>query len=228
LTIAMTRECRTVRTVDRTFLGLGLLIPLWLFAGVALTALGYPGYSHLDQAMSQLGAVGAPTRGYSAWVNNVPLGVLFVLFAVGVARRFAGSRLALCSAALILLHGLASFATGLFSCDQGCAPAQPSVSQQVHNLAGLTMFLSLTLASALWAFLGGRLLSSPGFGRFSGLCVILAVVTVGMMGKAFADGHGFGLYQRLNYAVSVIWIAGLAWMALRDRPRRTVIEPGQA
>lgn len=205
-------------TIDRTLLGLGLLIPLWLFAGVTLTALGYPGYSHLDQAMSQLGAVGAPTHPFSAWVNNFPLGVLFVLFAVGVARRFAGSHLALLSAALILLHGLASFATGFFSCDQGCAPPQPSVSQQIHNLAGLVMFLSLTLASALWGLLGKRLLASPGFGWFSVLCVILAVVTVGMMAKALGDGHGFGLYQRLNYAVSVAWVAALAWTALRGQP----------
>ncbi|MBD9631530.1 DUF998 domain-containing protein [Pseudomonas sp. PDM19] len=210
--------------IDRNLLRLGLLIPCWLFVGVALTSLGYPGFSHLDQAMSQLGAAGAPTQGYSAWVNNFPLGVLFVLFAVGVGRRFAGSRLALLGAALIALHGLASFATGYFSCDQGCAPAQPSTSQQIHNLAGLVMFFSLTLASALWAFLGKRLLSSPGFGGFSGLCVVLAVATVVMMARAFADGHGFGLYQRLNYAVSVIWVAGLAWVALCDESRALVSE----
>jgi hypothetical membrane protein len=204
-----------LKTIDRILLGLGLLIPLWLFAGVALTSLGYPGYSHLDQAMSMLGAVGAPTHGYSAWVNNFPLGVLFVLFAIGLIRSFGGSRLALFSAVLVLLHGLASFAAGYFSCDQGCAPAQPSISQQVHNLAGLIMFVTLALAIVLWAFLGKRLLSSPGFGRFSMLCLILAVVTVAMMSKAFAEGHGFGLYQRLNYGVCVVWIAALAWIALR-------------
>lgn len=215
-------------TTDRNLLRLGLLIPLWLFVGVALTSLGYPGYSHLDQAMSQLGAAGAPTQGYSAWVNNFPLGLLFVLFAVGVARRFAGSRLALCSAALIALHGVASFATGYFSCDQGCAPLQPSASQQIHNLAGLVMFLSLTLASALWTLLGSRLLSTTAFGWFSLLCVMLAVVTVVMMARAFVDGHGFGLFQRLNYAVSVIWVAGLAGVVLRDESRRPVIRPGAA
>ncbi|MFR0693671.1 DUF998 domain-containing protein [Enterobacterales bacterium AE_CKDN230030158-1A_HGKHYDSX7] len=202
-------------SIDRSLLGLGLLIPLWLLAGVALTSLGYPGYSHIDQAMSQLGAAGAPTRGYSAWLNNFPLGLLFVLFGLGVARRFPGSKLAGLSAALILLHGLASFATGYFACDQGCAPPQPSASQQIHNLAGLVMFLSLTLASALWGLLGGRLLSSPAFGRFSVLCVVLAIVTLALMGRAFAEGHGFGLYQRLNYGVAVIWVAVLAGVSLR-------------
>ena len=61
--------------MDRMLLGVGVSIPLWLFFGVWLTALAYPGYSHLDQAMSQLGAQGLPTQGISAWVNNLPLGV---------------------------------------------------------------------------------------------------------------------------------------------------------
>lgn len=206
-----------MNTIDRILLGSGLLIPLWLFAGVVLTALGYPGYSHLDQAMSQLGAVEAPTHHYSAWVNNFPLGVLFTLFAFGIARRFAGSRYAFFSAALILLHGLASIAAGAFSCDEGCAPQQPSVSQQIHNLAGLVMFLSLVVACALWWGLSKRLLSSPSFGWFSALCLVLALATVGMMAKALGEGHMFGLYQRLNYGVSVVWVAALAWIALRSK-----------
>lgn len=206
-----------MKNIDRMLLGLGVLIPFWLFSGVLLTALAYPGYSHLDQAMSQLGAQGSPTQGFSAWVNNLPLGVLFVLFAVGVMRQVRGSRLALFSAVLIFVHGLASFATGYFACDQGCAPAQPSFSQQMHNLAGLVMFLSLTLGSLLWAFVSRRLLGSRGFGLFSLACTVLAVATVVLMAQAVEAGHSFGLYQRINYGISVIWVAGLALMLLRGR-----------
>jgi len=206
-----------MKNIDRMLLGLGVLIPFWLFFGVLLTALAYPGYSHLDQAMSQLGAQGSPTQGFSAWVNNLPLGVLFVLFAVGVMRQVRGSRLALFSAVLIFVHGLASFATGYFACDQGCAPAQPSFSQQMHNLAGLVMFLSLTLGSLLWAFVSRRLLGSRGFGLFSLACTVLAVATVVLMAQAVEAGHSFGLYQRINYGISVIWVAGLALMLLQGR-----------
>jgi hypothetical membrane protein len=206
-----------VKAIDRCLIATGLLIPVWLFSGVALTAMGYPGYSHLDQAMSQLGAIDAPTHGYSAWVNNYPLGALFALFALGVVRRFPGSRLAILSGVLILVHGLGSFATGYFSCDQGCASTEPSTSQQIHNLAGLVMFCSLTVASAIWVFLGKRLMPSSRFGTISMACLVFAVVTVSMMAKAFADGHLFGLYQRLNYGVSVVWIAALSAMALRRK-----------
>lgn len=218
-----------MKTIDRVLLGAGGVIPFWLFFGVLLTARQFPGYSHIDLAMSQLGAVGAPTHGFSAWVNNLPLGVLFVLFAVGLWRRFAGSRLAWSSALLVLVHGLASIGAGVFACDQGCTPEQPSFSQQMHNLSGLVMFLTLTLASVLWAFLGRRLLGSAGFSWFSALCAVLALVTLVLMGQALESGHGFGLYQRLNYGVAVLWVAVLAWLSLRPplSPQRSGAAPAQ-
>ncbi|MDG9886540.1 DUF998 domain-containing protein [Pseudomonas sp. GD04058] len=204
-----------MRTIDRVLLGAGLLVPFWLFFGVLITASQFPGYSHIDLAMSQLGAVGAPTHDVSPWVNNLPLGVLFVSCGMGLFRRFEGSRLAWIAALLVIVHGLASMSAGYFPCDQGCVPAEPSFSQRMHNLSGLVMFLSLTLASALWIFLGRSLLGSPGFSRLSLLCTVLALVTVGLMAAAMESGHGFGLYQRLNYGIAVIWLAVLAWMSLR-------------
>ncbi|PVZ39877.1 DUF998 domain-containing protein [Pseudomonas sp. CC120222-01a] len=203
-----------MKSLDRALLACGLLIPFWLLIGVWFTAQAYPGYDHLQQAMSQLGAQGSPTQHWSPLVNNFPLALLFGLFAWGLARHWRASKLALLSAALILLHGLGSLGTGLFPCDQGCAPAEPSSSQQLHNLSGLLMFLSLTLASALWAWLGKRLASSPALSWFSLACLIAALVSVVFMAQAAQSGELFGLYQRLNYGVSVVWIAGLALSCL--------------
>jgi hypothetical membrane protein len=203
-----------MKPLDRALLACGLLIPFWLLIGVWLTAQAYPGYDHVQQAMSQLGAQGSPTQHWSPLANNFPLALLFALFAWGLARRWRSSKLALLSAALVLLHGLGSLGTGLFPCDQGCAPAEPSNSQQLHNLCGLVMFVSLTLASALWARLGKRLAGSKALGWFSLACLIAAVVTVMLMAQAAQSGQLFGLYQRLNYGVSVVWVAGLALSSL--------------
>jgi hypothetical membrane protein len=109
-----TKEGTRMKTFDRLLLASGLLIPFWLLIGVALTAQAYPGYSHLQQAMSQLGAVDAPTHTLSPWINNFPLALLFALFAWGLARRWRQSRLAQLSALLILLHGVGSLGTGWF------------------------------------------------------------------------------------------------------------------
>ena len=130
-----------LKTSDRVLLGSGVLIPCWLLLGVALTALAYPGYSHLQQAMSELGAQGAPTHGFSAWVNNLPLGLLFILFGLGVARRFPGSKLALLSALLIGLHGLGSLGTGQQQGQQRSPQQKLGPIQFVHIIALLKFFL---------------------------------------------------------------------------------------
>lgn len=192
----------------------GLITPLWLALGVTLAGAFYPGYSHVDQAMSLLGAEGAPTQAFSPLINNFPLGVLYLLFGTAVLLSFRDPWARL-SGLLIILHGLGSFGTGYFACDAGCAPEHPSTSQNLHNLAGLVMAFSLLLASGLWVWLGRRLFASSGFAAFSLLCTLAAVGVLPLMAAALESGHGFGLYQRINYGVSLLWVAGLALMLLR-------------
>lgn len=198
---------------------LGLLTPFWLLIGVAVTGALYPGYSHIDQAMSELGALGAPTHEISPLINNYPLGVLFIAFGLAVYATFKQSWPAKASGALITLHGLASFATGYFSCDVACGLENPSTSQSLHNLAGLVMFLSLVLASALWTYLALQLLNRRGFAFFSLACTVAALAVLPLMGAAVESGQGFGLYQRINYGASLLWVAGLAWVLLRRQHR---------
>ena len=161
----------------------GLITPLWLALGVAIAGAMYPGYSHVDQAMSLLGTEGAPTQSLSPLINNFPLGVLFLLFGASVLLRF-GNRWARLSGLLIMLHGLGSFATGYFACDAGCAPANPSTSQNLHNLAGLIMAFSLLLASGLWIWFARRVLSSPGLSWFSLACTLVALGALPLMAAA--------------------------------------------
>ena len=67
-------------------------------AGVVIAARLYPGYSHLNQAMSELGAIGAPTHGVSPLINNFRLGVLFIVFGLAAFATFHTSKLAQLSA----------------------------------------------------------------------------------------------------------------------------------
>ncbi|WP_019531532.1 DUF998 domain-containing protein [Dasania marina] len=190
---------------------LGMLIPLWLLVGVAISGYIYPNYSHLHQAMSELGAVGSATQFMSPLINNYPLGLLFIAFGIAVIKSFALSTLAKTSGVLIVVHGIASIAAGYFPCDAGCLPKQASLSQQLHNTAGLIMFLSLFIANALWLYLGHTLLASKGFIIFSLLCLITAIAMLPLMANAIATDQLFGLFQRINYAASACWLAGLAY-----------------
>lgn len=39
------------------------------------------------------------------------------------------------------------------------------------------------------------------------------------MARAAQSGELFGLYQRLNYGVAVLWLAALAWVSRRPASR---------
>lgn len=56
----------------------GMVIPIWLFVGVAIAGAMNPGYSYVNQAMRELGAKGSMTHVISPIINNFPLGILFI------------------------------------------------------------------------------------------------------------------------------------------------------
>lgn len=189
----------------------GMVIPVWLLVGVIVAGLMNPGYSHIDQAMSELGAEGSATHVLSPIINNFPLGILFIAFGLYVISALKKSKLAVVSGAMIVVHGIGSILAGYFSCDAGCQPVSPSSSQVIHNIAGLIMFLSLTIAGWLWVYLGQKQLKSAAFSWFSLACMLIALGAAVMLPQAVESGHYFGFYQRINYGVSVIWLAGLSY-----------------
>lgn len=73
----------------------GIVIPIWLFIGVAIAGAMNPGYSHVNQAMSELGAKGAVTHIISPIINNFPLGILFIAFGLYTISTFKNSKLAI-------------------------------------------------------------------------------------------------------------------------------------
>ncbi|BFM12839.1 hypothetical protein R50072_29920 [Simiduia litorea] len=193
----------------------GLLAPIWLVVGVTFTGMFYPDYSHYSQAMSELGARGAPTQLLSPLINNYPLAVLFTLFGFGLMKTFPKSMLARVSGALVIVHGFGSMLAGFFSCDRGCDLVSPSIEQNLHNLAGFIMFLSLLLANLLWVFLAKRQLGVKWFVWFSLAVSLFVIALLPLMASAVESGEGFGLYQRLNYGAQALWVFVLAGLMLR-------------
>ena len=193
----------------------GLITPLWLAAVLIVAGSLYPGYSHVNQAMGLLGAIDAPTHALWPWLAHFPLGVLLIAFGIGLYMRHAHLRLARLSASLVIVHGLASLAAGYFSCDNGCSLEYPSMQQNLHTIASVIMSASLLLASALWIFVARRE-GRKGLVWLSLVCSLFALGCLPWMAAAMDVGRGFGLFQRVNYFASLLWIAGLAWALFKD------------
>lgn len=74
---------------DRWFVALPIASYLWLFMTVLIAGALHPGYSHVGQFMSELGAQGAPGGWMVNYLGFLPTEILFLGF-VGLAFRRAG------------------------------------------------------------------------------------------------------------------------------------------
>jgi len=181
----------------------GVLAPLWMALGVAIVASRYPGYKHRSQVMSELGARSRPTSRIHPWVNNYPISILFVAFGIGVYTAMPESLHSQVSGILLITHGICHWITGLFPCDADLGEENPSVSQKVHNGAGLLMYFTLLVACLTWVFPASGV---PSWFRVLSLtCAVTSVVFLVYMINAIEGGPRLGLHQRLSLGILGLW-----------------------
>lgn len=76
--------------LQETLFVAGLLSSVVYVGFDLIAAARYPGYNLVDQAISELSAIGAPTAALWAWMGPI-YGVLFVAFTIGVLRAGQGN-----------------------------------------------------------------------------------------------------------------------------------------
>lgn len=188
----------------------GVVAPLWMLVGVVVVAHLYPGYSHRQQVMSELGARNRVTTKIHPLINNFPIGFWFVLFGVALLKMESANNLLFLTGMLMVVQGVSHWVTGLFPCDEDLGISKPSTSQIIHNLAGLVMYFSLLFACLLWAI---KIHNLPEwFSLYSAFGALVSVVALVFMLRALKTNINLGLYQRINYGVLAVWVMVLSVM----------------
>ncbi len=191
---------------DRWLVALPIASYLWLFMTVLIAGVLHPGYSHVSQFMSELGAQGAPGGWMVNYLGFLPTEILFLAF-VGLAFRRAGrdavTRVGL---ALLGLYAVSLIIASFYPCDAGCRPDDPTFSHMVHIASGLGAYLFC---------IAGVLVLAVGCRRRNG-----NVLTVlGVLAGAFAlfcfvqitpDNPHVGLYQRGLETTLYAWCIAFA------------------
>lgn len=191
----------------------GLLGPVAFAAVVAVAAALEPGYSHVAQAISELGGVEA-TRPLLQNANFLATGVLTLAFAAALAQRFPAHRGA---AALVALFALSStIANGLLPCDAGCAGRTPV--GLAHNVTGMAGFVAAIAGMLRYARVWRTEAGWERFARFTAGAGFVALA--GLVGfvvtKAAALESVDGLLQRVFVAAFLLWIFATAWRLRRE------------
>jgi hypothetical protein len=199
----------------KVMLALGIASSVLYVGGEVLASMSLQGYSYANQAVSELLAIGAPTRPWMLALFSL-YNVLVLLFAEGV-RRSAGGRRGLKVAAVALVaYAVVGEVTQIFS------PMNPRGSVATATDLGHMVLTAVEVLSivAFIAFASGA--AGRGFRLYSILTIValmaagLAVgAQAGHMTAAVASTPWAGILERVNIYGTMLWVLVLAVTLLR-------------
>ncbi len=175
-------------------------------AMVLFSPLAYPGYDWMSMAVSELSAVGAPSRELEMQLNSLfgPCAVVSVM-AVCVAVRNCKEKL--------LRSGVYLFAVIEWLCTvgYGCFPwisdAQGTNIQNIIHILVTVFVVLLSIVSLIMIFLGTRKSNLKSLGIWSLVCLL--VMFAGAIGTNVFPQTVFGIFERMSTFSSVIFNAVL-------------------
>lgn len=168
--------------------------------------LSYPGYDVANQVISELSAIGVPSRGFDIAIGRV-YGALTVLFGVGIWLS-AGERRGLRVTGALLV---AASIFGAFWPPMNMRGAPMQLTDTLH-IVWSAVWLALTLVAmgCAAAALGRR------FQYFTvatvGVFLLFGTLT-GLQGARLAANlptPGIGIYERINIGAFLLWVVVLA------------------
>jgi Protein of unknown function (DUF998) len=205
----------------QVLLGCGIVAPAWWVAIDVVGSLRYPGYSYIDQTISELSAEGAPTRIFMTVLSGIPYTVLLIAFGVGIWRVAGGSRAGRVTGAVVVAEALWGCVGGLafpMATREVMAAGQDTLRNQMHAWYGIGMPILLALAIGFGSRLFGKRF------RYFSYATILAMVMFGMlMGLqtsamiANEPTPWLGVEERVTAYVPILWLAVLVIGLLRAK-----------
>ena len=194
-----------------------------------VAALGWDGYSHRSQYISELGARGAPD-GAAVSVAFLVVGALFTAWAALTAPRVVaavgGTGAAAAVAVWLAGGGLgASYAVSAAArCEPGCPDEDVGAAQAVHTLVSSAGY-ALAVAALVVFGLAVRH-SAVASARRVGHAGLVAAPVLAAVGLAIpVAGDWRGLLQRLLDVGLYAWILAVAHLVVAASPESSDVAP---
>lgn len=207
-------------TVRKVLLGSGIVSSVWWITVDIIASRRYPGYSYLDQTISELSAEGAPTRPFLIAVNVVPYAVLTAAFGVGVWAAAGQTRAGRITGSLLVAGAVIGMAGGLLFPIM-VRGTEGDLRNAMHAPYGAVTMLLFVLMMAF----GSRVLGTRfRYYTYATIVVwfVFGVLMAVQSGRMVANEPTpwMGLEERISVYVTMLWFAVLAAGLLRAQ--RTV------
>lgn len=200
----------------RVLLICGILAPLLYVGSDIVAAMRWEGYSYASQSVSELRAVGAPTRPFLIPVLTMYSALEFA-FGWGVWLAAGRKRALRVTAALLIALGTIDLAVAPFF-PLRLGEAVGSFSNTMHIiLTGMTVLSILAIIGFGAASAGRRF-------RLYSIVTLVTLIVTGVMSflairriAAILPTPGLGIRERINIYGYMLWMAVLAVSLLRHR-----------
>jgi len=208
------------QTAIKVLLACGILSSLLYIATDIVTAtMLYPGYSYTSQQVSELSAVGAPTR--PLWIAMTSIwSPLVIAFGIGVWLLAGQKRTLRVSGILLAMWGVVGFAWMFFPMQQ---PGTGTVANDAMHIA--VGVVQITLMLSFIAF--GAVAVRRGFSLYS-IVTIGALLVFGALvstrAAAIAAGQStpwMGVIERVSVYTPILWVLVFATVLLRAQSTPT-------
>jgi hypothetical protein len=207
--------------IRKVLLVCGILSSLLYVVMNVVAPLRYAGYSSISQTVSELSAIGSPTR--AMWV---PLGIaynlLLIAFGTGVWMSSQHQRSLRIVGALLIGYGLFGFGWPPMHQREVLAAGGGTLTDTLHLVwAGVTVLLMFLFISVGASALG------KGFRLYS-IGTIIVLLTFGALTSLDGPRVGanlptpwVGVWERLSILADLIWISVLSVLLMRVQSRKT-------
>lgn len=191
----------------------GILSSLLYAAMNVFIPMRWDGYSSASQAVSELAAIGAPTRALWVFLGTIYT-LLFAAFGWGVWRAAEGNRFLRLAGAVMIVDGF----IGLFWPPMHLRGTGLSLTDTLHIVWTIATLVLMMLAIGFAAVALGR-----RFRLYSVVTIVIFVVfgvLTGLDGPRIAANlptPWVGVWERINIGAFLLWVVVLAVALLRTR-----------
>lgn len=209
------KDLQVLKTAQKVLLTCGILSSILYICTDILAAMRWEAYSWADQNISELNAIGAPTRPLVISLFSLYT-VLVTAFGLGVWATDSRNRALRITGILLIGYALTGYATGLFF----PMPLRENLAEGgiMHPIG--TFVSSLFFIGAMWF---GATAHGKRFRLFS-IATILIVIFFGVWVSmdvpqmvAQLPTPWMGLKERVNIYAIMLWVLVLAVSLLREK-----------
>jgi hypothetical protein len=202
----------------RFLLACGVLSSLWYVAINVLVPLRWPAYSVVNQTVSELSAIDAPTR--ALWVAvAMPYPLLFSACGWGVLRSSGDNRALRDTGWLIVFYGAFNLYWPPMHLREVLAAGGGTLSDTLHlTWAGVTTVLFMLI-------MGFAAVALRGLFRVFTVVSVVLLITFGVLTFLASPGVArneptpwIGVWERANIGVFLCWVVAFALVVMRHDP----------